>query len=502
MPMTRRAGPAEVLLEVGEARDHAGVRRSGDRAHHDRVEEHAELALLRGDLVRPVREAEAAEPVVGCAGRDRVRRAARLLDVRDRLPPRLLEPDAEPGRRESHVGAHEPRQQDVADPVVHGIRPVDPVLLHEHGLHAEVRGDGGDLPGVVGLHAADRDERVGALGERVGHEVLELAGLVAAEGEAAVHVLALHPDAGAAEVGAQPVDRMDRARPERQLVAGEIGEGHGAPQVGVADAVRGACASVSARRHRRGQEATEGRPVVVGGGAGLVGPAGGAELDDALVVGDGRAAGERAEPGAFEATEQRRDLLEQPGQQGVRARTHGDAWKSSSAAIAASSRRGRAPRRSGRWRRASRRGPLGELGHGVAHGQLVQRGGDALGGECRAGVERRDDGLLRAAGLHEPGRLEPGDRLADGRAADAEPLLELRVAQALAGGEFAAHDRVAQLGVGVVAQRPRALGGTGRDSGMQYIAVSEVQHVKSAPRRRSTGGRAAASARSWSHHPA
>ncbi len=105
---------------------------------------------------------------------------------RDRLLPRLLEPDAEPGGREPHVGAHEPRQQDVADPVVHRVRPVDPVLLHEHGLQPEVRGDGGDLPGVVGLHAADRHERVGALRERVGHEVLELAGLVAAEREAAV----------------------------------------------------------------------------------------------------------------------------------------------------------------------------------------------------------------------------------------------------------------------------------------------------------------------------
>ncbi len=67
-------------------------------------------------------------------------------------------------------------------------------------LEAEVRGDGGDLAGVVGLVAADGDQGVGALREGVGDEVLELAGLVAAVGEPAVAVLALGPDRGAAEV--------------------------------------------------------------------------------------------------------------------------------------------------------------------------------------------------------------------------------------------------------------------------------------------------------------
>ena len=57
-----------------------------------------------------------------------------------------------------------------------------------------MRGDRGDLAGVVGLVAADRDQRVRALGERVGDEVLELAGLVAAVGEPGVAVLALGPD--------------------------------------------------------------------------------------------------------------------------------------------------------------------------------------------------------------------------------------------------------------------------------------------------------------------
>ena len=52
------------------------------------------------------------------------------------------------------------------------------------------------------LHRGCRQEPVGALGERVRDDVLELAGLVAAEGQAAVAVLALGPDLDlAAEVG-------------------------------------------------------------------------------------------------------------------------------------------------------------------------------------------------------------------------------------------------------------------------------------------------------------
>ena len=109
-----------------------------------------------------------------------------------------------------------------------------------------LRRDRRHLPGVVGLHPADGDERVGALGQRVRHEVLELAGLVAAEGEAGVDVLALGPDPGAAEVVGQPVERVHRARAERQRVAGEVGDGHGQVSVGVTG--RGSARSRGRRR--------------------------------------------------------------------------------------------------------------------------------------------------------------------------------------------------------------------------------------------------------------
>jgi hypothetical protein len=213
----------------GEARDHPRLRRAGDRADDDRVEEDAELRLLLGDLVCPAREAVAAEWMVGRAGRDRVRLAAARLDVGERLLPARPEPDVEAARVEPHVGAHDPREQDVPDLVVDGVGPLDPVLLHEHAAEPEPRGDGRHLARVVRLHAADRDERVAALNERVGGEVLELPHLVPAEGEARVAVLALRPDLDLpAELLGEARQPVHRRRPEEQGDAVEVGKRHGA----------------------------------------------------------------------------------------------------------------------------------------------------------------------------------------------------------------------------------------------------------------------------------
>ena len=129
---------------------------------------------------------------------------------------------SKPAAVEPHVRAHDPREEDVADLVVDGVGPLDPVLLHEDAAEAEPRGDGRDLAGVVRLHAADRDERVAALRECVGGEVLELAHLVAAVGQARVAVLALGPDLDrAAEVLAQPLQPVDRRRAEEERHARE-----------------------------------------------------------------------------------------------------------------------------------------------------------------------------------------------------------------------------------------------------------------------------------------
>ena len=80
---------------------------------------------------------------------------------------------------------------------------------------------------MVRLHTADRDERVAALGERLGREVLELPHLVATVGKSGVAVLPLRPELDlTAEVVAQPVEPVDRGGAEEQRDTREVGERH------------------------------------------------------------------------------------------------------------------------------------------------------------------------------------------------------------------------------------------------------------------------------------
>ena len=160
--------------------------------------------------------------MVGRAGRDRVRHAAVGANLVERVLPALLEADPEPGLDECYLGAHDSRQQDVADSVVHRVRPIDPTLLHQAGLEAELGRDRGNLSSVIRLHAANRDQMCRALGEGVRDQVLQLAGLVAAECQARVAVLPLGPDPCTAKMFRQPLKRMDRARPEQQGIAREV----------------------------------------------------------------------------------------------------------------------------------------------------------------------------------------------------------------------------------------------------------------------------------------
>ncbi len=155
-------------------------------------------------------EAESAEAVIRGAGRNGVADAAVGADILHGVLPALLESDAEAEAGQLDVGAHDARKQDVAHVVV---RRVDPAFLHQPGLHPELGGDGRNLAGGVGLDAPDGHQGVGFLGECVGDEVLELAGLVAAEGQAAVAVLALGPDLGSAQVRGEPRERADGLGP-------------------------------------------------------------------------------------------------------------------------------------------------------------------------------------------------------------------------------------------------------------------------------------------------
>ncbi|MCY1384790.1 hypothetical protein D9M69_730880 [compost metagenome] len=75
---------------------------------------------------------------------------------------------------------------------------------------------------MVGLDAADRDQRVAALFQGLGDQVFELARLVAAEGQAAVAVFAFGVDLDlAAQVRGQAVEFFDRGVAEGQAIAGK-----------------------------------------------------------------------------------------------------------------------------------------------------------------------------------------------------------------------------------------------------------------------------------------
>src|ERR1044071_9948103 len=132
--------------------------------------------------------------MVGSASWDRIWPTAGFFDLAQRLFPALLEADAEFSRYEPHVRPGQPADQDVADLVVHGTWPVHPALLDEHALEAYPGRDRRDLAGVVGLYAADRNQRVAAFGQGVGDQVLQLARLVTAVGDPGVAILALGPD--------------------------------------------------------------------------------------------------------------------------------------------------------------------------------------------------------------------------------------------------------------------------------------------------------------------
>ena len=187
MPMTLRCAAVP-----GEADHHARMGRAGDRADDDIVE----------------REAEVAVPAPAPPRRNRHSRGRRICAPRRRpewrmgLPPcastsssaclpALADADIEALIDQADVRAHDAAEQDVADTVIDRILMRHPAFLHQAALHADLGGDRRDHAGVVRLHAADRDQRVGVGGDRVGDDVFELPELVAAEREAGVAVFAL-----------------------------------------------------------------------------------------------------------------------------------------------------------------------------------------------------------------------------------------------------------------------------------------------------------------------
>ena len=194
------------------------------------VEEDAELALLLLDLVRPVGETETAEPVVGGAGRDRRTARRRLRRTSASACSQLcLNPMPKPASTSS-----------TSAPMMRDSRMLPTRSLTASGQSTQLSWtsralspspgrDRGHLPGVVGLDPADRHQVVGTCGQRVGDEVLQLAGLVAAEGQARVAVLPFGPDPGTTEVLAESIQRMHRTGPEQQRIPRELCQPHDLP---------------------------------------------------------------------------------------------------------------------------------------------------------------------------------------------------------------------------------------------------------------------------------
>ena len=165
---------------LGEADEHAGVGRAGDGADHDVIECDTELLLLCPHLFSEADIAQTAELVNRSAGRDGIGVPSLRLHVFDGPHPALTNADVKAVADQFNLCSHYAAHQDVPDPVVDSVFERHPTLLDQAAFHAELGGDRRDLPRVVGLHAADRDERIGVRCDGVRDDVFELADLVAA----------------------------------------------------------------------------------------------------------------------------------------------------------------------------------------------------------------------------------------------------------------------------------------------------------------------------------
>ena len=125
---------------------------------------------------------------------NRIGLCTRRFDRFQGSPPTVPDADVESCGIHADVAAQNPRELDVADLVIGRLGPVDPALLDGDGTEAQVAGHACHLPGVVGLDPAYRHQGVAPLLKGGGDQVLQLADLVAAEGDARVAVLALGPD--------------------------------------------------------------------------------------------------------------------------------------------------------------------------------------------------------------------------------------------------------------------------------------------------------------------
>ena len=123
--------------------------RAGDRADDDVVEGKAEFLLLRAYFFGKADIAKAAILVHRGTRRNRIGLAALGLHVRDRRFPTFPDADVEPFVDHFDIGAHDPAQKNITDPIIDGILVWHPAFLNEPTFHADFRGDGRNHARVV-----------------------------------------------------------------------------------------------------------------------------------------------------------------------------------------------------------------------------------------------------------------------------------------------------------------------------------------------------------------
>ncbi len=128
----------------------------------------------------------------------------------------------------------QPVEQHVARLRVGRVAVARAVLEQDVAGQAELGAGRRGLARVVGLGRALRHHDVGALPDRLGHQVFELARLVAARAETGA-VVALDPQLRPREPGGKALHRLERGGPVAEADTGEAGEVH----VGVPSGVRG-----------------------------------------------------------------------------------------------------------------------------------------------------------------------------------------------------------------------------------------------------------------------
>ncbi len=196
------AGPADGNAEhthaasyAIEAGHQAGLGAVAARGMDDPVDANAEVGRLLQDFCRATDITQCTDRVRAANGND-VRLAAGAAHLVCRALACLHH--LRVARYVLQRRAEQPVEQNIAIVAIGFGRLRDALFENENALQADLGRRGCCLPGVVRLKCAQGDQRIGALAQRIGDQVFEFAGLVAAGGEARA-IVALDPEARATE---------------------------------------------------------------------------------------------------------------------------------------------------------------------------------------------------------------------------------------------------------------------------------------------------------------